>query len=46
LSVDTTIAEPLPLQIQFTDSSYVTCFGGCDGSATISVSGGIFFQFL
>ncbi len=37
---DTTIAEPLPLQVQFSDSGEVSCYGMCDGYAVVNVTGG------
>jgi len=40
ITKDTTIAQPDSITIQFTGINNVTCFGECNGNATISVSGG------
>lgn len=39
-SVSVTIIEPTALNAAITNSSDVTCFGYCDGSATVTVGGG------
>ncbi|MBK8845174.1 MAG: gliding motility-associated C-terminal domain-containing protein [Bacteroidetes bacterium] len=40
VTIDTTITEPLFLQIDLINKNDVTCYGGSNGSITIQVSGG------
>ncbi len=40
ITKDTTIAQPDSISVQFNNVSAVTCFGACNGSASITVTGG------
>lgn len=41
-TADTTVVEPLPLMVTKFDSTDVSCNGGSDGTATVTVTGGTF----